>query len=132
MAYQEWVLGPPLFDGNDYQMWHRRMSAFLRGKGKIIWDVMKNTSYVRPINFYAPGSSNMHDTNNKVVDYLFCTHCKPEFDWVCSEDLACKIWERLKVAHGGNNQVKARLFATYHMVYENFTHIPGDSIDSRF
>jgi hypothetical protein len=48
----------------------------------------------------------MHDANNKEVDYLFHTICKPEFDRVQVEDLACKIWEKLKVPHGGNNQVK--------------------------
>jgi hypothetical protein len=37
----------------------------------------------------------MHDANNKAVDYL-----------------GCKIWEKLKVAHAGNNQVKEQLFAT--------------------
>jgi hypothetical protein len=108
------------------------MSAFLRGKGQIIWDVTQNTSYVHPISFLAPGSRYMHETNNKATDYLFCALCKPEFDRVQAEDLACKIWEKLKVAHGGNNQVKARLFATYRMEYENFTHMSGESIDSMF
>jgi hypothetical protein len=82
-------------------MWQRRMSAFLRGKGWIIWDV-------------------------------FRALYEPEFDRVQVEDLACKIWEKLKVAHGGNNQVKDRLFATYRMEYENFTHLSGEYIDSMF
>jgi hypothetical protein len=47
------------------------MSAFLRGKGQIIWDVVENTSYLHPINFLAPGSRDMHNVNNKVVDYIF-------------------------------------------------------------
>jgi hypothetical protein len=51
---------------------------------------------------------------------------------VCAEDLACKIWEKLKIAHSGNNQVKARLFVTYRMEYEIFTHMAGESIDSMF
>jgi hypothetical protein len=94
--------------------------------------VTENTSYVHPINFLAPGSGDMHDTNNNAVDYLFRTLCKPEFNRVCAKVLACKIWEKLKVAHGGNNQVKALLFATYWMEYENFTHLPRVSIDSMF
>jgi hypothetical protein len=53
MAYQEWGLGPPHFDGKNYQMWQRRMSAFLHGKGHIPWDVTKNTTYVQSINFLA-------------------------------------------------------------------------------
>jgi hypothetical protein len=132
MEYQEWGLGPPHFDGKDYQMWQRRMTAFLHGKGQIIWGVMENTTYVHPINFLAPVSKDMHDANNKVVDYLFRALCKPEFDQVEVEDLACKIWVKLKGAYGGNNQVKACLFATYQMEYENFTHLLSESIDSMF
>jgi hypothetical protein len=41
--------------------------------------------------------------------------------------LACRIWEQLK-----NAQVQSRLFATYRREYENFTHLPGESIDSMF
>jgi hypothetical protein len=57
-------------------------------------------------------------------------HCKPKFDRVQAVDFTCKIWEKLKVAHGGNNQVKACLFVTYWMEYENFTHLFDESIDS--
>jgi hypothetical protein len=35
----------------------------------------------------------------------------------------------LKNAHAGNTQVQAWLFATYRREYENFTHLPGESID---
>jgi hypothetical protein len=38
----------------------------------------------------------------------------------------------LKNAHAGNAQVQARLFATYRRKYENFTHLPGESIDAMF
>jgi hypothetical protein len=74
----------------------------------------------------------MYNTNYKVVDYLFCALCQYEFDRVQSEDLACKIWEKFKVAHAGYNQVKARLFATYRREYDNFTHVLGESIDTMF
>jgi hypothetical protein len=37
------------------------------GKGQILWDVTVNTSYVHLINFLAPGSKDMNDTNNKAV-----------------------------------------------------------------
>jgi hypothetical protein len=47
------------------------MTAFLRDKGQILWDVTMNTAYVHPINFLALGSTDMHDANNKAVDYLF-------------------------------------------------------------
>jgi hypothetical protein len=38
----------------------------------------------------------------------------------------------LKNAHAGNAKVLARLYATYQREYENFTHLPGESIDALF
>jgi hypothetical protein len=72
-------------------MWQRRMAAFLRGKGQILWDVMVNTAYVHLIKFLAPGSRDMFDANNKAVDYLFRALCQSRFDRVQTEDLACRI-----------------------------------------
>jgi hypothetical protein len=74
----------------------------------------------------------MFNTNNKAVDYLYRAQCQSEFDWVKTEDLACRIWEQLKNAHAGNAQIQARLFATYRREYENFTHLSSESIDAMF
>jgi hypothetical protein len=107
MAYQEWDSGPPHFDEKNYQMWSKRMVAFLRGKGQILWDVTVDTGYVQPMNFLAPGTRHVFHTNNKAVDYLFRALCQSEFDRVHTENLACRIWTMLKKAHVGNAQVQA-------------------------
>jgi hypothetical protein len=124
MAYQKRASGSPHFDGKNYQMWSKRMAAFLRGKGQILCDVTVDTGYVQPMNFLAPGSRDMFDTNNNTVEYLFHALCQSEFDRVHSENLACRIWTVLKEAHVGN--------ATYRREYENFTHLLGQSIDALF
>jgi hypothetical protein len=93
---------------------------------------MVNTTYVHPINFLAPRSRDMHNANNKVVNYLFRALCQSEFDRVQKEDLARRILEQLKNAHARNAQVLARLYATYRREYENFTHLPCESIDTMF
>jgi hypothetical protein len=108
------------------------MAAFLRGKGQILWDVTVNTAYVHPVNFFAPGSRDNFDANNKAADYLYRALCRSEFDSVQIEDLACRIWEQLKNAHAENAQVQSRFFVTYRREYENFTHLPGESIDAMF
>jgi hypothetical protein len=46
--------------------------------------------------------------------------------------MACRIWSVLKEAHVGNAQVQARMYATYRREYENFTHLPGESINALF
>jgi hypothetical protein len=58
------------------------MAAFLCGKGRILWDVTVNTTYVHPVNFLAPVSRDMFNANNKVVDYLYCALCESEIDRV--------------------------------------------------
>jgi hypothetical protein len=108
------------------------MAAFLRGKGRILWDVTVDTCYVQPMNFLAPRSRDMFDANNKAVDYLFRALCQPEFDQVHTKSLACRIWSVLKEAHVGNTQVQARMYATYRREYENFTHLPGEFINALF
>jgi hypothetical protein len=108
------------------------MAAFLRGKGQILWDVTVDTSYVQPMNFLALGSRDMLDANNKVVDYLFHALCQSEFVRVHTTNLACKIWTVVKEAHVGNAQVQAQMYATYRREYENFIHLPGESIDALF
>jgi hypothetical protein len=132
MAYQEQGSGSPHFDGKNYPMWSKRMGAFLRGKGQVLWDVTVDTGYVQPMDFLTPGSRDMFDANNKAVDYLFRALCQPEFDRVHTEHLACRIWTVLKEAHVGNAQVQARMSPTYRREYENFTHLPGESIDALF
>jgi hypothetical protein len=74
----------------------------------------------------------MFDASNKAVDYLFRALCQPEFDQVHTESLACRIWSVLKEAHVGNAQVQARMYATYRREYENFTHLPGESVNALF
>jgi hypothetical protein len=108
------------------------MAAFLRGKGHILWDVTVDRGYVQPMNLLAPGSRDMFNANNKVIDYLFRALCQPEFDQVHAEHLACRIWSMLKEAHVGSAQIQARMYATYRREYENLTHLPGKSIDALF
>jgi hypothetical protein len=84
------------------------------------------------MDFLAPGSRDRFDANNKAVDYLFRALCQPEFDRVHTEHLACRIWTVLKEAHVRNAHVQARMYATYRREYENFTHLPGESIDALF
>jgi hypothetical protein len=83
-------------------MWSKRMAAFLRGKGQILWDVTVDTGYVQLMNFLALVSRDMFEANNKAVDYLFRALCQLEFGRVHTEHLAYRIWLVLKEAHVGS------------------------------
>jgi hypothetical protein len=78
------------------------------------------------------GAKAKYEANAKVVDHLVRSLCDPEFERVRHLNLAWQIWEMLLVAHGGDNHVKARLFVSYRMQYENFTQVLGEDIDAMF
>ena len=124
--------GPPHFDGKNYPYWAARMCAFLRGKGQLLWDVTIDENYVTPLVLTAPGAKEKVEANARAVDYLFRALCLEEFERVVGEDLACKIWSKLKVAHSGNSHVCARLFTMYCKEYENFAQLSGESVDAMF
>jgi hypothetical protein len=132
MAYQEQGSGPPHFDGKNYQMWSKRMAAFLRGKGQIIWDVTVDTAYVQPMNFLAPGSRDMFDAYHKAVNYFFRALCQSEFDRVQTENLSCRIWTLLKEAHVGKCSGSGSDVCDLPERVKELHSCPGESIDSLF
>jgi hypothetical protein len=78
------------------------------------------------------GAKAKYEANAKAVDHLVRSLCDPEFERVRHLNLAWQIWEKLLVAHGGDNHVKSRLFVSYRMQYENFTQLLGEDIDVMF
>jgi hypothetical protein len=69
MAYQEWGSGPPHFDGKNYQMWSKRMGAFLRGKGQTLWDVTVDTGYVQPVDAKSALNANHTASRTKLASH---------------------------------------------------------------
>jgi hypothetical protein len=111
------------------------MMIFLRGK--LLDFIVLDKTYAIPVNIHTlmvtdVGAKAKYEANAKVVDHLVRSLCDPEFEHVRHLNLAWHIWDKLLVAHGGDNHVKARLFVSYRMQYENFTQLPGEDIDAMF
>jgi hypothetical protein len=108
---------------------------FLRGK--LLDFIVLDKTYAIPVNIHTlmwtdAGAKAKYEANAKAVDHLVWSLCDPEFERVRHLNLAWQIWKKLLVAHGGDNHVKARLFVSYRMQYENFTPLPGEDIDAMF
>jgi hypothetical protein len=106
--------------------------CFLERKGADLVGCDIDENYVTPENRKAPRGRENIEANARAVDYLFLALCQDEFERVMGKDQACKIWGKLKVAHGGDSHVWGRLFNVYRNEYENFVHLPGESIDAMF
>jgi hypothetical protein len=134
MAYVERG-GPPHFDGKGYHKWAARMMIFLRGK--LLDFIVLDKTYAVPAEIHTlmvtdPGAKAKYEANAKAVGHLVRSLCDPEFECVRHLNLAWQIRVKLLVAHGGDNHVKAHLFVSYRMQYENFTQLPSEDIDAMF
>jgi hypothetical protein len=111
------------------------MMIFLRGK--LLDFIVLDKTYAIPADIHTlmvtdAGAKAKYEANAKAVDHLVRSLCDPESERVRHLNLAWQIWEKLLVAHGGDNHVKARLLVSYRMQYENFTQLPGEDIDAMF
>jgi hypothetical protein len=111
------------------------MMIFLRGK--LLDFIVLDKTYAIPVNIHTlmvndAGAKAKYEANAKAVDHLVRSLCDPEFERVRHLNLTWQIWEKLWVAHGGDNHVKARLVVSCRMQYENFTPLPGEDIDAMF
>jgi hypothetical protein len=134
MAYVERG-GPSHFDGKGYRKWATRMMIFLHGMLLDVIVLDKTYAILADIHTLMvtdAGAKAKYEANAKVVDQLIRSLCDPEFERGRHLNLAWQIWEKLLVAHGGDNHVKARLFVSYRMQYENFTQLLGEDIDAMF
>jgi hypothetical protein len=86
--------------------------------GKLLDFIVLDKTYAIPVDIHTPmvtdaGNKAKYEANAKVVDHLVRSLCDPEFERVRHLNLAWQIWEKLLVAHGGDNHVKlASLFLT--------------------
>jgi hypothetical protein len=116
---------------------HKLLCRILLKKPFFFWtdffhQAHKSDSLLYQILVTDAGAKAKYGANAKAIDHLVRSLCDPEFERVRHLNLAWKIWEKLLVAHGGDNHLKARLFVSYRMQYENFTQLPGEDIDAMF
>jgi len=123
---------PPHFDGKDYDFWKTWMRVFLQSMGSGIWEICEDADYVLQVIRVTQRDMDRHGANSKAMNALFCALSREEYDRVCDLDTTHAMWVRLQDYHEGTTQVKTRLFETYRREYENFSQLPGESIDSMF
>ena len=93
----------------------------------------QNSTYVIPAEDPTdPAAVALLEANNRVVDILQASLCKPEYDRISSEELAFQIWDKLKKYHEGSNAVKTRKFEIHRKEFDAFSQLPGESIEDLF
>ncbi|MGZ7907532.1 hypothetical protein, partial [Haemophilus sp. SZY H53] len=100
--------------------------------GASIWDICNSADYVVLAARVTQLQIDEHDANSRARNALFSCLSMSEFDRVSHLPTAREIWATLMRFHEGTTQVKSRLYESHKREYENFRHMPGESIESLF
>ena len=96
----------PYFDGTDYPKWAFDMKMHLYGFHPSIWEVVcvGVTPHINDV----PMAEQAHDyfRNAQAVRVITDSLCIQEFNKVRNVEIAKKIWDTLKEAHEGTDQVR--------------------------
>ena len=96
----------PYFDGTDYPKWAFDMKMHLYGFHPLIWEVVC-VGVTPPIND-VPTAEQEQDyfRNAQAVRVITGSLCIQEFNKIRNVEIAKKIWDTLKEAHEGTDQVR--------------------------
>jgi hypothetical protein len=111
--------GTPMFDGQNYAFWRRRMRTFLQAQGFDIWQAVVNR-YKTPASpptdvvgkrLYEINSKAMNAIQSGLVDsiYVKVMHC----------DATKEIWDKLQNIYEGDAKVKGAKLQTYRGKFEH-------------
>jgi hypothetical protein len=100
---------PPVFEGEDYNMWSDKMRHHLTSLHASIWDIVEFGAQVP-----SPGDEG-YDSNkvaqirhfdSQATTILLASLCREEYNKVQGLKTAKEIWDVLKIAHEGDEVTK--------------------------
>lgn len=131
--FQSVHLGKPLyFDGTDYPKWAYDMKMHLYGLHPSIWEVV--VVGVTPPKNGIPTTEQAQDyfRNAQAVRVITGFLCAQEFNKVRSVECAKVIWDTLKEAHEGTDQVREGKMDLIHEELEHFIMLEEETVTQMF
>ncbi|WCJ38004.1 hypothetical protein M5689_019089 [Euphorbia peplus] len=138
---------PPLFNGNNYSYWKKRMMYFIQAQNMSAWYVITDGdsiptrmeqglgNVVIPQREYTDDILKKLQTNASAINMLHCALTATEYNKVSSCETAQDIWNKLEVTYEGTGKVKQSKVNQLMREYELFEMLDKESIsdmNSRF
>ncbi|WCJ31741.1 hypothetical protein M5689_013202 [Euphorbia peplus] len=138
---------PPLFNGNNYSYWKKRMMYFIQAQNMSAWYVITDGDFIPtrmeqglgnvviPQREYTDDILKKLQTNASAINMLHCALTATEYNKVSSCETAQDIWNKLEVTYEGTGKVKQSKVNQLMREYELFEMLDKESIsdmNSRF
>ncbi|XP_069153765.1 uncharacterized protein [Solanum lycopersicum] len=138
---------PPRFNGHFYSWWKVRMHDYLMAEDSELWDIVLDGPFVpmmeekdgektitipKPRQKYDEADRKKIEKGFKAKTLLVCGIGPDEYNRVSAYESANEIWDCLKSAHEGTEQVKESKIDMLTSRYENFKMKEGETIHNMF
>ncbi|XP_015060475.1 uncharacterized protein LOC107006436 [Solanum pennellii] len=138
---------PPRFNGHFYSWWKVRMHDYLMAEDSELWDIVLDGPFVpmmdekdgektitvpKPRQKYDEADRKKIEKGFKAKTLLVCGIGPDEYNRVSACESAKEIWDCLKTAHEGTEQVKESKIDMLTSQYENFKMKEGETIHDMF
>jgi hypothetical protein len=123
---------PPVFNGNNYDYWKKRMEVHFKALRRELWRiVMEGYVILDPKN-----KSDQDDKNEKLNDralsVLYNALALSEFNRVKGLEKANEIWEKLMEIYEGTSTVKEAKLYVYKGKFNEFTMKKDEDVSTMF
>jgi hypothetical protein len=98
--------GTPMFDGQNYAFWNRRMKTFLQAHGFDVWKVVVDrykAPATPPIDKYG---KKLYENNSKATNAILSALVDSIYVKVMHCDSAKEMWDKLQNVYEGDAKVK--------------------------
>jgi hypothetical protein len=124
--------GTPMFDGQNYAFWSRRMKTFLQAQGFDVWQAVVN-------GYKAPASppidkdeKKLCENNLKATNVILSGLVNSIYVKVMHCDSAKEIWDKLQNVYEGDAKVKGAKLQTYRGQFEQLKMKEDEDIATYF
>ena len=138
------LMRPPLFNGDNYPYWKKRMENFVQSVDIDMWDIIQEG----PIVIYSTGEGGRRvektkaqyteadkkkvQLNHKAMNTLLCSLTEKEFSRVQLCENVKEVWDSLRNTYEGTNQVKETKVTILTYEYEMFRMKEGEAVGEMF
>jgi hypothetical protein len=97
---------PPVFDGNNYDYWKKRMEIHFKALGRNLWRILMEGYVISDPKNKSSDDDKNEQLNDQALSVLYNALALSEFNRVKGLEKANEIWEKLMEIYEGTSTVK--------------------------
>ncbi|KAL4310269.1 hypothetical protein GQ457_01G023860 [Hibiscus cannabinus] len=137
------ITKPPFFNGDNYPYWKNHMILFIKSNDYQVWYVVEDGPLIpmkRECDRMIPkvkveitdGERRRMQVNDNALHMFFCALEPDMYSKMYSYKCAKEVWDTLKTAYEGTNDVKETKIGLLNLSYENFKMEPDENATKIF